>query len=261
MMWIVLGSCGLLLGGVAMVWRAGGGQSTDMPAATELPIAFGYRMAWIAVRTRDTARLIEVLKLRNAHSASWSEGIGSIYAEPADLDELFVSPPIDGWSFVAGLGFPHLMSSAYTDNCTPALMALSQEFGEVQYYVSFPALEYFGWAKLNRGELLRAFAIGREGVVWNRGAVSDAERALNCGLFNMRDVATSMAPDGAADMAENAEESIAAGLGEQHVLALAERWSLDPTALEAREDLEPGIGYMALAPLEWHARLLRPSAA
>jgi len=228
-----------------------------MPVATELPIAFGYRMAWIAVRTRDTARLIEVLNLRNVYSASWSEGIGSIYAEPVNLDEVFVSPPIDGWSFVAGLGLPHLMSGAYTDNCTPALMALSQEFGEVQYYVSFPALEYFGWANLNRGVLLRAFAIGREGVVWNRGAVSDAERALNCGLFNMRDVAA----NGTADTAQCAELSSTKALGERHVLALAERWSLDPTTLDAGGDIEPSFGYMAQAPLEWYTHLLKSSAA
>jgi hypothetical protein len=248
-MWIVLGFCALLLGGVALVWRAGQVSLANTPAATELPTAFGYRMAWIAVRTRDTARLIEVLKLHNAQSVSWSDGIGSIYAEPADLDEVFVSPPIDGWSFVAGLGLPHPMSNAFADNCTPVLTELSREFGQVQYYVSFPALEYFGWATLNHGELLRAFAIGHEGVLWNRGAVSDAERALNCGLFDMRDVAS------------YGEQPGARGLSERHVLALAERWSLDPSTLDGRGDLEPGIGYVALVPLEWRVSVPRSSAA
>ena len=43
---------------------------------------------------------------------------------------------------------------------------------------------------------------------------------------------------------------------EGHVLELARRWSMDPTRLDTRDDLEAGIGYLAKAPAAW-----RPAAA
>ena len=44
---------------------------------------------------------------------------------------------------------------------------------------------------------------------------------------------------------------------EEHVLRLAERWSLDPTELDGADIASPGLGYIALAPPAWRPERLR----
>ncbi len=212
----------------------GGGKVT-----ADRPHGFGYKMAWVAVKTRDTAKLINVLQLSDARSADWSTGIAAVYSERVGLDRVFVTPPIDGWSHVVGLSLPHPMSDAFQDRCAPFLTNLSREFGSVNYYASFPELEYFAWAYLRNGELKRGFACSSEGVLWNRGRVLADERSVGLEWLNIRAVAD--------------DESAGTNhqLREQQVLELARRWSLDPTHLEARDDLEASVGYLATAPTDW----------
>jgi len=215
--------------------------------AADVPSPFGYRMAWVAVKTRDTARLIELLGLADFRAVSWSEGIGAVYHQKIGLRRVFVTPPVDGWSFVVSLGLPHPMGEAYVDQCGSLLAALSREFGPVQYYASVPTVGYFAWAWLDQGRIHRGFASGEDGVLWNRGAVTPQERAIGCaGLFDIREIGT-----GAG----------APKISEADVLQLAGQWSVDPTLLVDRGDLAAGIGYLAVVPSRWRARLTDQKAA
>lgn len=211
----------------------------EATADADLPCAFGYKMAWVAVRTRDTARLLDVLELEEPRSTNWSVGIGTVYSDRIGLDRVFVTPPVDGWSLVAGLSLPHPMGDDHDDHCTPFLSRLSAEFGTVQYYASLPELGYFGWAVLRDGVVRRAFACGVDGVVWNRGAVTLDERSVGIAMFDIRLVD------------EARIEVYAPCVREAHVLELARRWSMDPTKLDTRDDLEAGVGYLAKAPAAW----------
>jgi hypothetical protein len=212
--------------------------SPEKSAEADLPCAFGYKMSWIAVKTRDTARLIEVLKLQDVRKSSWSIGIATVYNERLGLSRSFVTPPVDGWSFVVGLSLPLPSSHNGADACLPLLAELSREFGAVQYFISFSELEFFGWAKLGNGQLERAFAVGEDGVIWNRGHVTEDERVVGIEVFDLREVGVA----GAGGMPV---------LREGHVIALARQWSLDPSGLDARDDLDAGVGYIASAPVEW----------
>lgn len=212
----------------------------DTKVSADRPQAFGYRMAWVAVKTRDTAKLINVLQLSDARSADWSTGVAAIYSERVGLRRVFVTPPIDGWSHVVGLSLPHPMGDAFEDRCAPFLINLSREFGPVNYYASFPELDYFAWAYLRNGEMNRGFACGNDGVLWNRGRIFADERAINFDLFDIRVV-------GDSEIAGYNSQ-----ISEQLVLELARRWSLDPTDLDERDDLEASIGYLATAPTDWH---------
>ena len=222
----------------------------DPGVNADLPCPFGSGMSWIAVRTRDTARLIEVLELNDAHAASWSVGIASIYSDRIGVKRVFVTPPINGWSFVVGLSLPHPRSDAFVDRCAPFLVSLSEAFGAVQYYASLPAFDYFSWIVVRDGMVRRGFASGPDGMLWNRGPVTVDEHAVGNGLFDIRLVDTDCADDSNMKLRED------------HVLELARRWSLDPTRLSDREDLEVGIGYLATAPVTWqHISAMRPLAA
>ena len=228
---------------VWLIWRQRAARRDLQVSQQDPPCAFGYKTAWIAVRTRDTARVIGVLGLTRPERAGWSLGISSVYSDQARPSRVFVSPPVDGWTFVVGMAMPHPMSNAFVDLHTPMLSRLAQHFADVQYFCSYPPLNFYSWARMQKGELVRSFAVSTEGVISNRGQLTIAERQLGLGLFELQDV----------DELQLADGSLPAGWlpTEEHVMRLAAAWSQDPTRFATRDNLETGSGYMATVPDDW----------
>lgn len=214
----------------------------------DAPCAFGRQMAWLAVRSRDTAAVVEALRLEAAEPCNWRSGIGSVYDPDLGTDHVFVSPPVNGWTFVVGLAIPHPIGRAFADKCTPLLMRLGRHFVEVQYFFAYPPVDIFAWARLIDGRLVRAFAITDQGVVWKRGRTTREERALGLKLFDFRGVRGRKGDAGGEMILFPTEE---------HVLEIARRWSLDPTTLETAEVPRPALGLIALAPAAWRPERLR----
>lgn len=218
-------------------------QSPDRPAG------FGYRMAWLAVRSRDTGAVVEELGLVAAEPCNWKSGIGTVYDGQLGNDHIFVSPPVNGWTFVVGLALPYPVTErASADKCMPLLKRLGRRFVEVQYFFAYPPIDVFAWARLLEGRVVRAFAITGSGVVWNRGRTSREERALGLKLFDFRGVRGRKGDAGGEIILYPTEE---------HVLRLAERWSLDPTELDSADIPTLNLGYIALAPASWRPERLR----
>jgi hypothetical protein len=226
--------------------RMGGGRVL-FSTQPDAPAAFGYDMAWLAVRTRDTAAVVSALALEAAQPCNWNSGVGTVYA--ADLGEgrVFVSPPVNGWTFVVGLSLPHPTTASFVDKCTPLLVALGGRFVEVQYFFCYPPIDMFAWARLVDGRLLRAFAAGDEGVIWNKGKTTREEKALGLKLFELRGVRGRRGDAGGELILHPTED---------HVMRLAMRWSLDPTRLNA-VSAPPGTGTIGLAPAAWRPERLR----
>ena len=135
------------------------------------PVAFGFKMAWIAVRSTDTAAVRAELDLATPERANWDSGIGTVYDDKLGERRIFVSPPVEGWTFVVGLALPTPMSGAFVDKWTPLMDALAGRFGDVQYYFSYPLIDFYAWARYVKGRPPRAFAISDAGVV----------RSVRCG--------------------------------------------------------------------------------
>jgi hypothetical protein len=219
-------------------------------AVPDTPKPFGYRMAWLAIRSAETERVAAALGLEEKQPANWDSGLGTIYSDGLGDAYVFVSPPVKGWTFVAGVPLPMPAGRAFVDKLTPLLTGLSSEFSQVQYFAGYPVIDFFAWARLDGGRMVRAFAIGDEGVIWDRGKPTPEERALGLKLFDVR---------GIRGRKGDAGESIILHPTEEHVLRLARGWGLDPTLLDKLESAE-GVGLVAHAPSAWRTQRIRKAA-
>jgi hypothetical protein len=207
-------------------------------------------MAWLAIRTRDTDGVIARLGLAETISTNWDNGIGAVYAEDNGDSKVFVSPPVNGWTFVVGLALPQPLGKAFVDKAVPLLLDLGGQFIEVQYYLAYPDLDAFAWARVVDGKLVRAYAINDVGVIWNKGKQSKEEKSLGIRLYEMR---------GVKKKAGDAAGELVLYPTEQHIMKLAAKWSLDPTELEGLVAL-PGLGILGQAPMRWRPERLRRTA-
>jgi hypothetical protein len=214
------------------------------------PAGFGYRMSWLAIRTRDTGAVIEALRLQDAQAANWSTGLGSVYHRDMGEAHVFVSPPVNGWTLVAGLPLPAPASRRFVDKCTPLLIELGGQFVEAQFFSSMPSIDYFAWARMIEGRVVRAFAIGDEGVIWNKGRPTKEEKAMGLKLFEFRGVRGRRGDVGGEMVLYPTED---------HLMELAAKWSIDPTVL-GKAELPPGLGVVARAPLNWRPERIRRAA-
>lgn len=219
--------------------------------APDAPCAFGRRMAWLAIRSRDTVSVAAALGLDATEPCNWRSGIGTVYDHELGIDRVFVSPPVNGWTFVVSLALPHPIGRTFEDKCTPLLMALGKQFVEVQYFFAYAPVDLFAWARLIEGRIVRAFAITDAGVVWKRGRTTRAERALGLSLFDFRGV-RGRRGDAGGEMILYPTEA--------HVLELAQRWSVNPTTLDTTDVQAPGLGLIARAPAAWRPSRLRKAS-
>ena len=220
-------------------------------AIPDRPCPFGYRMGWVAVRTRDTQAVVAALGLVEPQAANWRTGIGSVYDRDLGESHVFVSPPVNGWTFVIGLPLPHPVGPAFADKCMPLLMGLGARFVEVQYYLAYPPIDLFAWVRIIDGRVQRAFAIGDEGVVLSQGKTTKDERTLGLKLFELRGVKGRKGDAGGALILHPTEE---------HVMRLAGRWSIDPINIEKAPKSEPAIGIIGRAPATWRPERIRKAA-
>jgi hypothetical protein len=220
------------------------------PTTPDKPVAFGYQMAWLAIRTRDTTAVAEALGLHAGQPCNWNSGIGTVYDRELGQNHVFVSPPVNGWTFVVGLPLPQPMGRAFADKAMPLLIDLGGRFVEVQLYIAFPPVDLFAWARLIDGRLVRAFAIGDDGIIWSKGKTTKEERALGLKLFELR---------GVRDRRGDAGGPLILHPTEDHVMQVARKWSLDPTKLGPQSAPE-GMGLIARAPVSWRVERLKKTA-
>ncbi len=186
------------------------------PPVPDLPIAFGYNSAWLAIRSASVLEVALALRLRRTDAANWASGL-----ERAQAGEMFVSPVVSGWVLAISTALPEASQPLGRQRLTRLLDQLSKRFGEAQYFGSNRVAKYQAWARARQGQLVRAYAYSREpgATLWNVGPKTPEEVALGFNFFD-----------------ETSTEASAEGYGqrgtmsypdEENVLAVARRWSVD----------------------------------
>ncbi len=218
--------------------------------APDRPRAFGRDMAWLALQTEDSEAVAAALGLTGLRPANWNSGIGAIYDPEISSGLLFISPPIRGWTIVAGESLPVPAGAPFIDKMTPLLKHLGKQFRGVQYFATFPIIDFFAWARMDKGRLKRAFAIGEGGIVWELGKMTPEERRIGLSYVEIRGIAERHGDLGGQLLLHPTEEN---------VFAVASGWSLNPMALEgfAQHD---GVGWIADAPRSWRPERARKVA-
>jgi hypothetical protein len=179
------------------------------------PNAFESPCRWVAIRTTNTAGVQTALHLHNATPCSWMEGISKLSDH-----NLFISPPISGWTLVIGQGLPDPCEDS--DECFHFMRRLSRAFGHVQFFSSNRAVNHHAWVRAERGQVIRAYAWAGE-VLWNQGAKSQAEIDLGMKCFDYWEGNESL-------LLASSNDSLYAN--SDKVIFLAASWSLDPTSID-----------------------------
>ena len=141
---------------------------------------------------------------------------------------LFISPPVRGWVLVMGCDLPD--PSDDIDDCFLFLSRLSAQLGEVQFFSRSRAISHHGWARLEKGKVVRAYVWAGE-TLWNQGAATPIERELKLRCLTYTE---------SSEVLGFAEREVLA-LNTEKVIRLAADWSIDPTAIEASSLESKGI--------------------
>jgi hypothetical protein len=148
------------------------------------------------------------------------------------------------------LPLPHPLGRNFLDKATPLLLELGGHFDEVQYYFCYPDIDFFAWARVSEGALVRAFAAGDTGVLWNKGRPTREEKSLGLKLFELRGMRGRRGDLGGELLLHPTED---------HVMRLAGMWGVDPTRIDARQG-DFRLGYLGMAPVRWRPERIRRAA-
>ncbi len=181
------------------------------------PQTFGYKFHWFVVDTTDASAVVSAVGLKNVRPATWD-------IDPYHECGVFVSPSVLGWTFVLGLyvepQFPEFL---------PLLEDLSRRLGEVQYYITSRIVGLDAWAKAIDGRIVRAYGWSVErGLLHDLGERTPEEEELGFSRFVDRHTV-----DGDWEGVELP--------GEEDVMHLAGKWSINPQELEAYDSEGPGF--------------------
>lgn len=205
-------------------------KSKDIEISTnsDVPIDFGYKMVWIAVKTDKKERIAEILQLKNIQSSNWTSGIQS-----ASKDGIFITPLIGQWTLAVGI---KLANGQLEDinKLEKNLNKLSAEFGEAQSFGTHRVVEYHHWIKSVNGKITRTYSyIGESGEnIKVFGELTEPEKGLN--LLN------TLSKEAKSENYWEQEDLVYANEG--LVMKIAKNWSVNPTKLTERKDIKKGLG-------------------
>ena len=195
---------------------------------SDTPVGFGYKIMWIAVKTDSQELVAQTVGLKKTKPSNWKNGIDKAYE-----DAIFITPAIDNWTLIVGMGLPTGDSKESIDQVSDLLNRLSKQFGEAQFFCTHRVVEYHCWIKSTNGKIDRIYSyLGESGEnIVIKGQPTEIEKKYNL-------------IDTFSEEAENNDYFDKEDLvfpDEQLVMTIAGNWSIDPTLLDKRTDIK-GLG-------------------
>ncbi|MEL6299238.1 MAG: hypothetical protein AAFQ45_11785 [Pseudomonadota bacterium] len=189
------------------------------------PQPFGDAMTWIAVGTTRTEAVLSALGVKRARPSNWASGVATVYDPEFASDRVFIAPPVNGWTLIAGTTLPRVTDLGSDDRAAQILRALSQTFGSCQLFSAEVVPGGFAWAQAEGGSIVRAEVVehGRSSLTYGRRERD--EDALRKDLFEL---------DGMYDRRGDFGSGLVFLPTSAFVFALAGHWSVDPTRLGSR---------------------------
>ncbi len=171
---------------------------------------FGYKTGWIAIRTEDTARVIEALGLGTPTQLGWTAGVEAAYDQG-----VFITPTINGWTLVMGSELLERQVSA---------RKLSAHMGcEVQVFATHQVSDCHMWERASGADDYRLFSI-EDWDLTVEGPITEIERELGIDKF-LAARASEDFDDGGIDIPD-----------EDTVMNIAGNWSVNPSELSDPDD-------------------------
>ncbi|BBI30722.1 hypothetical protein [Cohnella abietis] len=197
-------------------------EPIQINSVPDLPAAFGYKNQWIAIKTADTKAIVDELNLKNVQISNWNSGL-----EGANMGYYFISPPINGWTFVVNSRMPDISSENSSMSPITIITHLSERFNEAYYFGTHRVVEYHAWAKAINGRCIRSFGfLGETGeVLIDNGDLTQEEIDNNL-IFS------------------NQSEDELNSPNEEDVLLLAKLWSQDTQLEEGQSRYIKGTGFV-----------------
>lgn len=200
------------------------------------PMGFGYKNLWIAVPATSTEEVAAALGLEEVVPCNWRSGYQAVYSYPGT--HIFVTPPLDGWVLAAGWALPGPGNPSALESWQDLMSRLSETFGEAQFFANHRVSSYTAWARYRNGRVERLFAQGDD-PLHDLGWQTPEEEELGFRFFEPN------SPEAEEEGYWDREDLRSPD--ESDVMALAERWSLDPSRLGER-DLPPSTGLAGRLP-------------
>ena len=166
---------------------------------TETGASWGYKTAWLAVRTEDYAVVADVLGLISRRELTWKTGV-----HESNSDGVFVTPATSGWTLAVGVGW---------FGREPDVAALSARLdAETQFFATHRVVDAHTWVLARDGTAVRRVEyVGEQGTLQEAGTATDVERALGLEGLDL---------DSAVQL-----------VSEETVMEVAGAWSIDPREL------------------------------
>ncbi len=193
--------------------RSGNPMSSPDPIRVDTPdrpMSFGYKCMWIAVKGNDIAEIIKVFRIDNIQPSNWTHGIQRAYD-----GGIFISPQIDGWTFIIGWGLPNGDTEKSIREVEERLNELSSLSGEAQFFGTHRGVGFAAWIRSVEGEIQRTYSNVSSEKLAIKGEPTEIERTLDLDF-----------PD------------------EDEVMAVAGSWSINPQTLDDRDDLPLSLGFI-----------------
>lgn len=207
--------------------------SSEIDTIPDTPLSFGYKMAWFSIPTEDTQKILQTFEFSDVTPANWASGVQAVYM---DSKRAFVTPPVDGWTFVLGTGFPIFGTGEQTREFLAYIDALTEHFPTLYYFGTHRVVDFHAWLKVTGQKLDRAYAYLGESseTLCDKGVKTQDEENLGFRFFD------ELSPE--SDEEGYFERKDLRYPDEEDVMKISSAWTIDTQTLDTRT--EKGVGVL-----------------